>query len=99
MVIWIKDIAKDDDGDFEKVGVVKKYFSRIYTVLKPDIRERLENLDIPEKKKKKLKKELAFLSEEKQYEYLDEFSDDIEDVWWYIFFSENNLICITNPNF
>lgn len=80
MVILIKDIAKDDDGDFEKIGVVKKYFSRVYTVLKPDIRDRLENLNIPEKKKKKLKRELAFLSEEKQYEYLDELCNDSEEI-------------------
>jgi len=37
-------------------------------------------LNIPEKRKKKLKKELAFLSQEKQYEYLDELSDDIEGI-------------------
>jgi hypothetical protein len=80
MVILIKDIANDDDGDFEKIGVVKKYFSRVYTVLKPDIRDRLENLNIPEKKKKKLKRELAFLSEEKQYEYLDELCNDSEEI-------------------
>lgn len=59
---------------------MKKYFSRIYTVLKPDIRDRLEDLNISEKKRKKLKKELAFLSEEKQYEYLDELSNDIEGI-------------------
>ena len=71
---------KDDDGDFEKVGVVKKYFSRIYTVLKPDIRERIDELDIPDKKKKKIRKEIAFLSEEKQYEYLEELSNDNEGI-------------------
>ena len=71
---------EDDDGDFEKVGVVKKYFSRIYTVLKPDIRERIDELNIPDKKKKKIRKELAFLSEEKQYEYLDELSNDNEGI-------------------
>lgn len=71
---------KDDDGDFEKIGVVKKYFSRIYTVIKPDIRERIDDLNIPDKKKKKLRKEIAFLSEEKQYEYLDELSNDNEGI-------------------
>ena len=81
MVIWIKDITKDEDGDFERIGVVKKYFSRMYTVLKPEIRERLEDLNIPDKRKKKITKELAFLSEEKQYEYLDELeSNDIEEI-------------------
>ena len=71
---------KDDDGDFEKIGVVKKYFSRIYTVLKPDIRERIDELNIPDKKKKKIRKEIAFLSEEKQYEYLEELSNDTEGI-------------------
>jgi len=73
-------VNKDDDGDFEKIGVVKKYFSRIYTVIKPDIRERIDDLNIPDKKKKKLRKEIAFLSEEKQYEYLDELSNDNEGI-------------------
>lgn len=49
-------------------------------MLKPDIRERIEELDIPDKKKKKIRKELAFLSEEKQYEYLDELSNDNEGI-------------------
>ena len=71
---------KDDDGDFEKIGVVKKYFSRIYTVLKPDIRERIDELNISDKKKKKIRKEIAFLSEEKQYEYLEELSNDTEGI-------------------
>ncbi len=80
-MIWIKDNVKDDDdGDFENIGVVKKYFSRNYTILKPDIRNRLEDLNIPEKKKKKLRKEIAFLSEEKQYEYLDELSNNIDGI-------------------
>ena len=53
----------------------------MYTVLKPEIRERLEDLNIPDKRKKKITKELAFLSEEKQYEYLDELeSNDIEEI-------------------
>jgi hypothetical protein len=73
-------MSKDDDGDFEKIGVVKKYFSRIYTVLKPDIRERIDELNIPDKKKKKIRKEIAFLSEEKQYEYLDELSESNEGI-------------------
>ena len=84
--MWIKNVDKDDDAEFEKIGIVKKYFTRIYTVLKPDIRDRIEELDIPDKKKKKIRKELGFLSEEKQYEYLDELSNDnegIEEYEWY----------------
>ena len=58
--------------DFEELEVVKKYFSRIFTVLDAKIRERLKELNVTEEKKKILLKELAFLSDTKQTEYLDE---------------------------
>ncbi|MFX1303867.1 MAG: hypothetical protein ACFFBV_13315 [Promethearchaeota archaeon] len=61
-----------NDKDIEEIPEIKKYFMRIYTVLSKDIRDRLKNLDLPKEKKKKIKKELAFLSKEKQIEYLDE---------------------------
>lgn len=70
MVITIKeDINKKD---LEEIPEIKKYFSKIYTILSKEIRERLKNLNISKEKKKKLKKELAFLPKEKQREYLDE---------------------------
>ena len=68
----------DDNIDIEKIGIVKKYFSRIFTTLNPDIRAKLNNLDVSEKKKKKLKRELAFLSDEKQKEYIDEIIRNFE---------------------
>ena len=80
MVSGIKNAEKDEDGEFENMGVVKKYFSRIYTVLKPDIRDRIEELPISENKKNKIRKELAFLSREKQYEYLDEICNESEEI-------------------
>ena len=61
-----------NNKNFEENKVVKKYFSRIFTVLTKDIREKLMNLNVSEKKRKKIKKELVFLSKEKQKEYLDE---------------------------
>jgi hypothetical protein len=61
-----------NNKNFEENKVVKKYFSRIFTVLSKDIREKLMNLNVSEKKRKKIKKELVFLSKEKQKEYLDE---------------------------
>ena len=60
------------NGDIEEIPEIKKYFSRIYTVLSKEIRERLKELNLSKEKKKKLKKELAFLPKEKQREYLDE---------------------------
>jgi len=72
MVIKIR--GDINDKDIEEIPEIKKYFMRIYTVLSKDIRERLKNLDLPKEKKKKIKKELAFLSKEKQIEYLDELN-------------------------
>lgn len=65
-------ITDDSDKNFEDIGIVKKYFSRIFTVLSKEIREKLMNLNISEKIKKIVIKDLAFLTEEKQKEYLDE---------------------------
>ncbi len=61
-----------NNKNFEEIKVVKKYFSRIFTVLTKDIREKLMNLNVSEKKRKMIKKELAFLTKERQKEYLDE---------------------------
>ncbi len=72
MVIKIR--GDINNKDIEEIPEIKKYFMRIYTVLSKDIRDRLKNLDLPKEKKKKIKKELAFLSKEKQIEYLDELS-------------------------
>lgn len=71
---------KNDELDIEKLSIIKKYFSRIFTVLNSDIRHQLEALDIPENKKKKIRKELAFLPISKQKEYLQEIRDRSEDI-------------------
>ena len=62
-----------EEKDLEDISEIKKYFMRIYTVLSKDIREKLKKLDLDKEKKKKIKRELAFLSKEKQIEYLEEF--------------------------
>ena len=61
-----------ENGELEEIPEIKKYFSRIYTTLSKDIREKLRDLDLSKEKKKKIKKELAFLTKDKQMEYLDE---------------------------
>jgi len=67
------DIHKDiEEKTLEEIDEVKRYFARKYSVLSQEIRERLNKLDIPQKKLKSLKKELAFLPEKKQHKYLDE---------------------------
>jgi len=70
MVINVKDDL--NDKELEEIPEVKKYFSRIYTVLSKNVKEQLDNLDISKDKKKKLKKELAFLPKYKQIKYINE---------------------------
>ncbi|MFW9819778.1 MAG: hypothetical protein ACFFE5_09230 [Candidatus Thorarchaeota archaeon] len=61
-----------ENRDIEDIPEIKKYFSRIYTILSKEIRDKLRELNVSKIKKKKIKKELAFLSKDKQVEYLDE---------------------------
>lgn len=68
----MRTISGDLDEDFENIGVVKRYFSRIFTVLSKEVRDKLLNLNLSEKVKKIIINDLAFLTEEKQKEYLDE---------------------------
>ena len=65
-------MIKVKDKNFEELEIVRKYFNQIFTVLDSKIREKLKNLNVTEEKKKILLKELAFLNDEKQSEYLDE---------------------------
>lgn len=68
--------SEEDDGGFEKLDVVRRYFYRIFTVLPKDIREQLSRLNLPKDELKEVKKELAFLTEEKQIEFLEELAKD-----------------------
>jgi len=61
-----------NNKNFEEIKAVKKYFARIFTILSKEVRDKLLNLNVSEEKRKTLKKELSFLSKEKQKEYLDE---------------------------
>lgn len=61
-----------NEKDLEEISEIKKYFSRIFTVIPKEIKEKLKTLNISKEKRKILKKELAFLSKEKQIRYLDE---------------------------
>ncbi|NVM19001.1 MAG: hypothetical protein HWN80_14900 [Candidatus Lokiarchaeota archaeon] len=58
------------------LDVVKRYFYRIFTVLPKDVREQLLNLNLSKDDLKEVKKELAFLSEEAQKKFLQEFAKD-----------------------
>jgi len=68
----------ENDGGFEKLDVVKRYFHRIFTVFSKDVREQLMNLNLPKDELKEVKKEIAFLSEEKQKDFLKELAKDNE---------------------
>lgn len=69
---------KVDLEEFDKLDVVRKYFSREFTVLSSEIREKIGLLKIDEKEKKELIKELAFLTKKRQHEILS-FLEDLGD--------------------
>ena len=68
----IKINGKIDNTNFEDLDIIKKYFSKIFAVLSPEIRETLTDLNVSIEKKNIIKKELAFLEKKKQIEYLEE---------------------------
>jgi len=65
-----------NNGGFEKIEVVKKYFYRIFSILSKEVREELNKLNLSKDELKEIKKELAFLSEEKQFEFLKELAKE-----------------------
>lgn len=62
----------DDENDFEKFEIVKRYFARIFNVLSKEIRQELLNLDLTEEELKDVRKELGFLPVDQQKEYIKE---------------------------
>ncbi len=50
--------------------VVKEYFAKIFNIISKDLRKQILELDIPKKERKSILKELAFLAEEEQLNYL-----------------------------
>ena len=63
-----------EEKDLEDIPEIKKYFMRIFTILSKEVREKLKELDLDKERKKKVKKELAFLTKDKQFDYLDELN-------------------------
>ena len=70
--------SDENNGGFEKLEVVKKYFHRIFTVLSKEVKEELMKLILSKEELKEIKKELAFLPEEKQIEFLKELTRNNE---------------------
>ena len=69
-------VNNDENGGFETLDVIRRYFYRIFTVLSRDVREQLMNLNLSKDELKEVKKELAFLSEDKQKQFLKELAKD-----------------------
>jgi len=63
-----------EEKGYEKLDVVKRYFQKIFTVMSKDVREQLMDLNLSKDELKEVKKELVFLPDEKQKEYLNELS-------------------------
>jgi hypothetical protein len=72
-------ISRDENEEgFEKLEVVKQYFHRIFSMLSKEIKEELIKLNLSKDELKDIKKELAFLPEEKQLEFLKELTKNNE---------------------
>ena len=69
---------EESNGGFERLDVVKKYFQRIFTILSKEVREELMKLDLSKDELKEIKKELAFLTEKNQLEFLKELTKNNE---------------------
>jgi len=68
----------NEDGiTFDKLDLVKRYFSRIFNSLSKEVREELLELGLNKEEEKEIKKELAFLPEEKQKLFLKELKTEI----------------------
>ncbi|MHA1732400.1 MAG: hypothetical protein ACTSU5_10670 [Promethearchaeota archaeon] len=59
----------------EDQEIVKIYLNRVYTVLSAKIRERVQNLSIPDRDKAEILKEFVYLDEAQQEAFLEEFED------------------------
>ncbi|MBY9010209.1 MAG: hypothetical protein KGD74_10125 [Candidatus Lokiarchaeota archaeon] len=70
--------SDENEVGFEKLEVVKKYFHRIFTTLSKEVKEELIKLNLSKDELKDIKKELAFLPEEKQIEFLKEITKNNE---------------------
>ncbi|MBD3193973.1 MAG: hypothetical protein GF317_02890 [Candidatus Lokiarchaeota archaeon] len=73
-------MKEKEEENFEENPIVKRYFSRIFTVLPEEIRQKILKLNLSKNELKKLSKELAFLPEEKQQEFLTELNKFLEDM-------------------
>ncbi len=60
--------------------VVKEYFAKIFNIISKDLRKQILELDIPKKARKSVLKELAFLAEEEQLNYIEVLRNLYEEI-------------------
>ncbi len=60
--------------------VVKEYFAKIFNIISKDLRKQILELDIPKKERKSVLKELAFLAEEEQLNYIEVLRNLYEEI-------------------
>lgn len=66
----------EDGTTFDRLDLVKRYFSRIFNTLSKEVREELLELNLNKEEEKEIKKELAFLPEDKQKLFLKELKTE-----------------------
>ncbi len=74
--------------------IVKEYFSKIFNIISKDLRKQILELEIPKKERKSILKELAFLAEEEQLNYIEELRNLYQEIPQKLFERIRNL-----PNF
>ncbi|MFX0076074.1 MAG: hypothetical protein ACFE96_11565, partial [Candidatus Hermodarchaeota archaeon] len=60
--------------------IVKEYFSKIFNIISKDLRKQISELEIPKKERKSILRELAFLAEEEQQNYIEELRNLYEEI-------------------
>jgi hypothetical protein len=60
--------------------IVKEYFSKIFNIISKDLRKQISELEIPKKERKSILRELAFLAEEEQLNYIEELRNLYEEI-------------------
>jgi len=60
--------------------IVKEYFAKIFNIISKDLRKQILELDIPKKERKSILKELAFLAEEEQLNYIEILRNLYEEI-------------------
>jgi hypothetical protein len=60
--------------------IVKEYFTKIFNIISKDLRKQITELKIPKKERKSILKELAFLAEEEQLNYIEELRNLYEEI-------------------